>query len=1092
MPGQGLSRRRKLAIGAAAAVLCVVALVAVVLFTPVASILVTPQIVKALEARLGPGYRVQIGRSRTDITGEGLDLRLDDLSILDAGGNRVFSVPSASMAVDKALLAGTGNFPLRRIKLVQPRLTLRVEENGSVNLASSDGGLPLFGMPSTATSQASTLDILQMLTAADAVIGSGGPFARFSSAEVSAADIVIDDRRKGRTESLRNVDVRITRREKDGGLIASASSVEAGNRWSATATLTGHEGDSRNFDLGFENLPLGRLIEEALNGATPADFAGSLSGHLYAQVAPEGAIQTAGARLDVLGFQMISPVKREAATTVERGRVEVEWNGAERQLRLLKADVATGTTRVALGGQAKPIDAAGEEWEFSFGGTELAIPGLDAAAQALRFDRIELAGKAGIKRRHLDLQTVGLRGRALSVVAQGQFDFSGAVPQGDLAIASSRGPLAALLRVWPEPIAPNTRTYLSKNVRRAVVDEMTIAVKGPLSVGPSADRSLRLDARFSEGVLSYLADAPPAAGIAGRIVMGDRELDLVMDTGQVDFAEGRTLSIAGTRFTAPDHRPANFPGEIAVKLAGPIEAVSSLMATPSLARLAPGAAGALKGQGTAAGTVSLKGLIGRETEMAKMAISVDADVKDVSLPRAVGGKDIQDGNFHIALDGSALTVRGQARIGGAPTALEAMIARSGPGEFGQTSVAFSLDPSKIKDFAAEKWTLVGPVSARLTMPKAGEIQNAVLEADLSGARVQGPIGMTKSAGEAGRLKFTVDVLEKGWRLRDFQAQGGSIDARGVLELGPSGLVSADLGTFHASEGDDTRLKVTRAGNGYKVSLQGSSFDARSALKEAFSGSAGKDSLDMDVEAKLGTVTGHNGQILSGLDLKVVRRGADIRTLSLAARLGNGGVEARTSGEKRRIISVRAADAGAALRFLDVYGRVQGGTMTLEVVPGDVSHARLGLQGFQVGDQQLATIARGSRPQNNGGMTFTKMDAKFRATEGRILIDECLVYGNELGATLTGEINYAANDVGIRGTFLPAYAINNLFGKLPVIGAILGGGSKEGLLGITFEVDGKWSQPRMKVNPLSAVAPGFLRKLFEFRDDGNPQRANPPG
>jgi hypothetical protein len=42
-----------------------------------------------------------------------------------------------------------------------------------------------------------------------------------------------------------------------------------------------------------------------------------------------------------------------------------------------------------------------------------------------------------------------------------------------------------------------------------------------------------------------------------------------------------------------------------------------------------------------------------------------------------------------------------------------------------------------------------------------------------------------------------------------------------------------------------------------------------------------------------------------------------------------------------------------------------------------------------------------------------------------------------------------------------------------------GGEKEGLLGVTYEVVGKPGAPIMHVNPLSALAPGLLRKVFEF-------------
>jgi hypothetical protein len=65
----------------------------------------------------------------------------------------------------------------------------------------------------------------------------------------------------------------------------------------------------------------------------------------------------------------------------------------------------------------------------------------------------------------------------------------------------------------------------------------------------------------------------------------------------------------------------------------------------------------------------------------------------------------------------------------------------------------------------------------------------------------------------------------------------------------------------------------------------------------------------------------------------------------------------------------------------------------------------------------------------------------------------------------------------------------MFGRLPFVGPLLGG-QNEGLLGVTYEVVGPPHAPTLRVNPISAVAPGFLRKLFEFRG-ASPEVAGPP-
>jgi len=63
--------------------------------------------------------------------------------------------------------------------------------------------------------------------------------------------------------------------------------------------------------------------------------------------------------------------------------------------------------------------------------------------------------------------------------------------------------------------------------------------------------------------------------------------------------------------------------------------------------------------------------------------------------------------------------------------------------------------------------------------------------------------------------------------------------------------------------------------------------------------------------------------------------------------------------------------------------------------------------------------------------------------------------------------------------VPMYGLNNLWGQIPLFGPLLGGGSNEGLIGVTYEVVGTTGQPVLRVNPISAIFPGVSRKIMEF-------------
>ena len=114
-----------------------------------------------------------------------------------------------------------------------------------------------------------------------------------------------------------------------------------------------------------------------------------------------------------------------------------------------------------------------------------------------------------------------------------------------------------------------------------------------------------------------------------------------------------------------------------------------------------------------------------------------------------------------------------------------------------------------------------------------------------------------------------------------------------------------------------------------------------------------------------------------------------------------------------------------------------------------------------------------------GVAFSRFRVDFTRAPGKLTLRDGVVWGPTIGATMEGQLDYGRDDVRVRGTFIPAYGLNNMFGRLPFVGPLLGG-QNEGLLGVTYEVVGPPHAPILRVNPMSAVAPGFLRKLFEFR------------
>jgi len=66
------------------------------------------------------------------------------------------------------------------------------------------------------------------------------------------------------------------------------------------------------------------------------------------------------------------------------------------------------------------------------------------------------------------------------------------------------------------------------------------------------------------------------------------------------------------------------------------------------------------------------------------------------------------------------------------------------------------------------------------------------------------------------------------------------------------------------------------------------------------------------------------------------------------------------------------------------------------------------------------------------------------------------------------------------------------GNIPVLGWLVTGGDKGGgLVAFNYSMRGPSQDPNVVVNPLSALTPGFLRKLFNIFDDGSETEARRP-
>ena len=62
--------------------------------------------------------------------------------------------------------------------------------------------------------------------------------------------------------------------------------------------------------------------------------------------------------------------------------------------------------------------------------------------------------------------------------------------------------------------------------------------------------------------------------------------------------------------------------------------------------------------------------------------------------------------------------------------------------------------------------------------------------------------------------------------------------------------------------------------------------------------------------------------------------------------------------------------------------------------------------------------------------------------------------------------------------MPACGVNSVLSNIPLLGDILASKKGEGILSVTYSATGNMEQPNISTNPLSMLAPGIFRRIFQ--------------
>ncbi len=1087
----------------------------------------SPWIARALEEQLGKGYKVKIGHTVVDHDALGAPvLRVNGIRVRGPSGRVIATAPSAVVGLDGSSML-VGGFRARRIDLVGAETTVRIGADGRVAITAGRDASPLTPDAEASAAAAATKkppakkDTARLPTEhfyypelvrwLDSLERSGLDGVALAEIGLKQGTLIVESATTGRKWVFHNINIQLVR-PAEGGLLFTISSSGAEKSWNLTATVGAVQDGARAIDIVASDLLPGDLLLAA--GLSDINFLAEtpLSGILRAQIHEDGRLASAVMR--VLGGSGIigSTTDPEARFKVDETQVQVLYDPNRRAMIVDPILLRVGANRFALSAIVEAPKGEETTWPVSIAQGMLSLSTGRDGETPLVLNHLNVRAVYDPALHRLIIQQGDLSGATTGAAFSGSLSF-GPTPTLALGIACTKMPVSAAKKLWPALVAVGTRGWAMDRIEGGVIERVLIALNVPLdAIGKPdvelPDPAVRFEMTATGAVFRPTANLPLMRDAQVTAVVTGRTARVRIAKAIVDTPGGRTIAISDGVLEVPNHAPPNPNGTIQFRFDGPADAIAEMIATDTLKDAAGYTIDPATTKGSVSASLRLDLVFRRNVREGEVDYLAEGDVTGFSADRIVRGQRVDGVNAKVSVTPAAVQIKGEGKIAGAAANFEYRKSRTKVKSDAEFRITTSLDDNARMRFGIElaPW-LVGPVGVR-AQGRINERETRVdVENDLTAAKVSDLVpGWQKPAGRSAKANYRMIERDNSVKLEDLTITGSGTTLKGSLEIdGEGGLVSSNFPVFQLSDGDKATLRAERAADGtLKVAVRGDVLDARGVIRGMTEG-PGQGSQahpyrvrDLDLDLRLGAATGNNGEVARQLEMRLLRRNGEIRSFSLLGKIGRdaslvGELRAREGG--RPVLYMTASDAGALFRFADIYNRIQGGEVWIVIDPPNQSGAPqegiINVRNFAIHGEpsfermQSAAppdptdVRAATRPATVGSVPFIRAQIAFNRTPGKFNIREGLVFGPTVGATVEGALDYANNQVHIRGTYSPAFGINNLLGSVPVLGFVFGG-PKEGLLAITFEIVGPVSGPTLRVNPMSAAAPGLFRKFFEFR------------
>ena len=1116
-----------------------------ILYGPISLKVLADPIARSIAAEMPElGVNVEDALVRLNEQGE-LEFRLRNVRLLDAEGSPVAVAPLAALELSADAL-WSGRLSPEKVVLIEPRLLLThspegglafsftrpAETGGSMQVGGRDIALapPPDDVPAGSEAGAGLPIALRQVDLAR-VIAEATSKAReredasYFLREVGLRNATVIFDEGGRQRVWRIHQAEMALRHKDArSQIKGSLTIDSGQGPWDLQFWSEASGEKREVSLKASVRDLiPRTIADTLPALAPLSaFNLPTSGDVHLQLTSQGEVVGGNFSLNLAGGEVTLPWLGGLPLRIGGGNFALRYNPGASSLLIEPSTLHWGKSRVTIQGEvASSIGPDGlETWAYSVEGLDgwLAPEESDIAPVALESLRAQGMFKP---------ETGAFSIKKTLMAGGGELHLEGEVSGGPASQVQLEGhmgtvPVATVLGLWPRALGSNARLWVRDSIKQGkVLGGSFRYVRGPTTAGSDDLQRLSVAIQAADVHLRPNPRFPPLYIPRGLIRLEGPMFEVTVPEAVLALAEDRQLSLSAARFMAPEITADHPAAELVFQGDAPVSSVLALLEheTFGIGQILDERTGGIEGRVEAA--LRLKFPLSRSMTIADVQVEGRGKLIDGRARDLVGNHDAQAATIAFDITGRAVDARGDLLIAGVPVKIEWQhIFEAPPEKQPPLRLTATLDQADRDQLSIDPDHHVqGEVPVEITISKEADGNRRVhVWADLTRAEVElDRVVWRKPAGRQAIMQFDLYPGERyHTELRDFKVIGDDIAISGWIGLD----ASEKIREFHFPDYSAhviTRLDVRgllREDNVWHIRANGQTYDGREAFRALFAVDTPekepprrKDAPGTDLEANIATVVGFSDVSLRNLKLQLSKRGGKLTSFDAQGVLDGGKplkLELQTGPNRARQLVAITDDAGQAFRLVDFYPNLVGGRMRLDInLDGRGAAEKTGLlrverfkilgdpvvsEVLQVQDDTRPYVAERRQRVIRQAFDFDWMRIPFSIGHGQFVMGDSELRGPLVGATLRGKADFRSRQVNIGGTYVPLQGLNSALGFIPGIGQILAGPQGEGILGITFAIRGSMAQPEVLVNPLSLVAPGIFREMFQMTPN---QRVVPP-